>query len=155
MHQGLLKHSYAHCSSPIRRTVDIVNLICLQQQKKLYSFSEEALEFASFWQESTEIINQTCKKIKKVENQANILNLLKDKDSLLANGTILSYEKENDLIVQYHVFFPDYKFSANVRLEPHPSPIKDQIQCKLFKLDDENLFYQKIRICMTNESNNL
>ena len=148
IHRDLRINSYAHCSSPIRRTVDIVNLILLQQQEKLYSFSNKALQFASSWLEKTQKINETCKKIKKVENQANVLHLLKDKESLLIYGNVIGYEEENEMIVQYHLYFPDYKFSANVRSEPHTTPLKNQIQCKLFKLSDENLFYQKIRICI-------
>lgn len=151
IHRDLRIHSYAHCSSPIRRTVDIVNLIRLQQQEDLFSFSNKALQFASFWQENTNYINETCKKIKRVENQANVLHLLKDEKSLLVDGTVLGYERENEMVVQYHVFFPEYKFSANVRAEPHFQPTADKIQCKIVKLCDENLFYQKIRICMVSK----
>jgi exoribonuclease R len=70
LYHSLLKvEAYAHITSPIRRLVDIVNLTNLHLD--ILSFS--AKDFCKKWILQIELINQTCRNIKLVESNCQLL----------------------------------------------------------------------------------
>lgn len=70
LYHSLLKvEAYAHVTSPIRRVVDIVNLTNLH----LDILSPSAKDFCKKWTLQTDFINQTCRNIKLVESNCQLL----------------------------------------------------------------------------------
>ena len=70
LYHSLLKvEAYAHITSPIRRLVDIVNLTNLH----LDILSPSAKDFCKKWTLQTDLINQTCRNIKLVESNCQLL----------------------------------------------------------------------------------
>ena len=41
--------SYVHITSPIRRLVDLLNIMILQEKEGLYQMSEKARKFYNYW----------------------------------------------------------------------------------------------------------
>jgi hypothetical protein len=77
-HSQLNIHKYTHITSPIRRIVDIINLIIFQQQMELFSFSEKARRFVEKWIQRIDFINESTKQIKKIQNKFNLISLKED-----------------------------------------------------------------------------
>ena len=69
-HKALQLDSYGHFTSPIRRIVDIVNLILLQQQLHLCCFRSETMQFCERWKEKVDDLNKNTRAIRTVEQNA-------------------------------------------------------------------------------------
>jgi exoribonuclease R len=75
-HKMLNLQSYIHITSPIRRLVDIVNMILFQQEMKLFVYSKSAILFVEKWLNQINIINEKNKIIKRVQNKCNMIHYL-------------------------------------------------------------------------------
>ena len=60
-HDMLELDSYVHITSPIRRLVDLLNIMVLQEKEGLYQMSEKARKFYDYWtnESSLKYINTT------------------------------------------------------------------------------------------------
>jgi len=65
--------TYTHITSPIRRIVDCVNMIELQQG--LFKWSAASREFINRWMSSIEVINKKTKSIGRLQNQMALIEL--------------------------------------------------------------------------------
>ena len=76
-HELLNLDSYVHITSPIRRLVDLLNIIKLQNNLNLIKSKESSEEFYRNWtnKESLEYINKTTRAIKKIQCSCNLLDL--------------------------------------------------------------------------------
>jgi hypothetical protein len=74
-HSALKKESYVHITSPIRRLVDLLNLIAFQHSMVLVEkVSEKAEEFLNKWKSNLQEINRQMKSIRKVQMDCDLLN---------------------------------------------------------------------------------
>ncbi len=126
MHNILNLKSYIHITSPIRRIVDIINMI--QFTKNL--LSNDSIIFYNNWLHKIDYINDITKKIKKLQNSCELLNKHIDNNKLydgyiIDNETIYIYELKSFI-----------KFKNN---------LIGQHKFKLFLFNNETNFSKKIK----------
>ena len=140
-HYQLNINKYTHISSPIRRIVDIINLILFQQEMKLFSFSEKSLQFVEKWIHKIDFINESTKQIKKVQNKCNIISLKEN----IVEGYIFSKISIN----KYNVYLPKLKcyhsFSTLEEFEIYKKCIFN-----IHVFEDEDKLNKRIRLSLIN-----
>jgi exoribonuclease R len=115
--------SYTHITSPIRRIVDLINLIELQQALRLFNFSASALSFTSKWLNKIKYINAEMKAIKKVQQNCMLVNALTAKYFASDDTPPLEKQVYEGFIIdkhlkpikdkfKYEVYFPSLKTVA-------------------------------------------
>jgi exoribonuclease R len=140
--------SYIHISSPIRRLVDLLNSIKLQNLMNIHSFSDDAELFYNKWINRLDYINTTMRAIRKVQNDCSILNIINNDPDILKNiyeGYVFDKIKRNDGLYQYIVYLHKLKILSRItarnNLENYES-----VGFKLFVFNDEVTLKRKIRL---------
>ena len=139
--------SYVHITSPIRRLVDLLNMIKLQDLLHLAIMSPLANEFYSKWIGKLEYINTTMRAIRKVQIDCNILSLCVNTPSILDDiydGYVFDKIDCANQYLQYTVYIPKIKIilRVNVRME------LEEYSClkfKLYLIEDGITLKRKIR----------
>jgi len=110
--------SYVHITSPIRRLVDLLNLIEIQRD----NMSLEAKRFTANWLKRLDYINMTMKAIRKVQNNCNLLaTYLKDTPDGRYTGVLF----EKTVIAEaMHMPVPMFKFAVYIPALKMVSTIK-------------------------------
>ena len=146
-HDVLELDAYIHITSPIRRLVDILNMIKFQECSGIYKLSDAALEFYNYWIKDIDYINSNMKTIKHVQNDCNLLHMCyNDPDILetLYDGYCFDEKAlENDLY-KYNIYLPELRITSIVicgKLAPY-----EKRQYKLFVFDNEEKMKKKIRL---------
>lgn len=98
--------SYVHISSPIRRLVDIINIMTLDAQICKHEYGEEVWSWINGWKSNIETINSKMKAIRKMQNRVSLLSRLSDTETE-ALGYVFD-EKEKDSIYKYTAYIPAY-----------------------------------------------
>jgi hypothetical protein len=149
-HELLDMDAYIHITSPIRRLVDLLNIIKLQKCLGLIYLSENVEKFYDKWLNDLEYINTTMRSIRKVQNDCTLLDLCNNNPDVMTkkyNGYLFEKMLKNDGLYQYIVFLPDLKLSSRITMRECVS----NYECKRFKLylfNDEEKFKMKIRLQM-------
>ena len=149
-HDMLKLDAYVHITSPIRRLVDLLNIIIIQDSLGLMKLDGKRLTFYDRWTNPTsfDYINQTMRSIRKVQNDCSLLNICTtDRDLLEKVHTGFIFDKiiRNDDLYQYMVYFPEFKMVNRFTSRHDKSGLSEQ-QFKLYVFMDENQLKQKIRI---------
>ncbi len=88
-HESLQLNAYIHITSPIRRIVDIINMICFTKN----ILSEDALQFYNTWIFKIDYINDTTKKIKRLQNNCDLLTkTIYEENDIVYSGYIIDDE---------------------------------------------------------------
>jgi exoribonuclease R len=147
-HDLLEMDSYIHITSPIRRLVDLLNMIKIQQNHNLIQLSENALEFYQKWIDQLEYINTTMRSIRKVQNDCNLLHQC-NTDPMILNKNYEGYcfDKlfRNDGLIQYMVFLPELRLSSRITMRDDLENYQKR-QYKLYLFNNEQKFKKKIRL---------
>lgn len=138
-HESLKIKEYGHFTSPIRRVVDIINLIQLQEQLNLWKFTDNAKIFCERWMEKINIINDQTKKIKKIQTNCFLLNNLENNEK--TKCLVIENPRENN----YIVYSIDFRFFSNLKSTTKFN-IGEEIFCKIIKINNENDIKKKIRL---------
>lgn len=151
-HEILKLDAYVHITSPIRRLVDILNIMLTMKNNNLYDFTtnKSMNEFYEKWtcNESVDYINTSMRAIRKLQNRCQLLAKCVCEPSILEklyNGYCFDKLDRNDGLFQYVVYLPDLKMVSKFT---GPNDIQD-FQCRKFKLylfKDEGTFKQKIKM---------
>ena len=147
-HELLGLDSYIHITSPIRRLVDLLNLIILQQNMGLLRLSENAHAFYDKWKCELDYINITMRSIRKVQIDCDLLHLCTSDTAVLAkeyNGYVFDKLVRNDALFQYIVFLPELKLYSKLTLRENFADY-DLRRFKIFVFNDENSLKKKIRL---------
>ena len=151
-HEALNLDKYLHITSPIRRLVDLLNIIKMQNIMKITELSDSALEFYDDWTNDKNLlfINNTMRSIRKVQSDCSLLSMCADNKSLLDKdyrGFIFDKMVRTDLMYQYQVYLFDIKsvrrFITSENLE-----INTYNDFKLYLFLDEDRLYKKIRLTL-------
>ena len=142
--------AYIHITSPIRRLVDLLNIIQLQDVKNIFPHSPKSKNFYLKWtkKESFEYINTTMRSIRKVQNDSSLLKICTTNKTImdkLHDGFIFDKIHRNDSLFQYMVYVPELKM-VNRFTSRHSRPNNSKQTFKLFAFKDENRLKEKIRI---------
>ena len=147
-HELLDMDAYIHITSPIRRLVDLLNIIKFQQITNLIKLSENSNEFYNKWINNLEYINTTMRSIKKVQNDCSLLDLCANNIHIMEKeytGYIFDKIYRNDNLYQYIVFLPELKLSSRITLRENYENYEIK-KFKLFLFHNEEKFKKKIRI---------
>ena len=140
--------SYTHITSPIRRMVDLINLIELQRELGLFS-SLSATLFANKWLDKIDYINTSSKAIKKVQQNCLLLHTLTNvtQKDVVYKGYVLekSYLCKNNLI-KYNVYMPSLNMVSSFKTENADIQMYSQCDFILRLIIDEDNLRKKIRL---------
>jgi hypothetical protein len=145
---------YTHITSPIRRIVDCVMMLELQQSN--FQWSDGAIKFLNKWtsQESIDAINKKTKVIRKLENEIRLFELHNEKEL---------YQKEKDLVnnVYFGIVFgktlventknttPMYKYNVYIQTIKFLSYIKTDKELVDYTMVDISIhqFLDEAKMC--------
>lgn len=149
-HEILDMDAYIHITSPIRRLVDLLNMIKFQQVSGSITLSDNVDKFYNKWLGDLEYINVTMRSIRKVQCDCSLLDLCHTNPKVLEkeyDGYLFDKINKNDGLYQYIVFLPELKLSSRITIKDN----LDNFECKKFKLylfNNEAKFKKKIRLHM-------
>ena len=135
-HEMLDLDSYIHITSPIRRLVDILNMMKFQQNIGV-NLSTDADTFYNKWITNLDFINTTTKDIRKIQNNCTLLEAVEN------NPELLSTIYDGYCFDTNSVYLPELKLVSRIKMEIE---LYEKRQFKLFLFKDENEFVKKIRL---------
>jgi len=149
-HEVLELDSYVHITSPIRRLVDLLNIIILQKGLGMTQMSESSEKFLNYWtsDEKLSYINKTMRSIRKVQNCCELLRICVEENrekKKIYDGFIFDKMKRNDGLYQYMIYLPEIKM-VNRLIARQDKNCLNNYKFKLFTFVDESNFKQKIRV---------
>jgi hypothetical protein len=147
-HEVLDMEAYIHITSPIRRLVDLLNIIKFQQVTGMIKLSENVDKFYIKWLDNLDYINTTMRSIRRVQCDCTLLDLCHNKPEIMDkeyDGYLFDKIARNDGLFQFIVFLPELKLSSRITMREN----FENFDCKKFKLylfDNEEKFKKKIRL---------
>jgi exoribonuclease R len=149
-HSLLNLDAYVHITSPIRRLVDLLNIIQLQRVLHLVTLSDRSLQFYASWTEKLDYINVTMRAIKRIQNDCTLLDTCQ-KDPLILERVYDGYcfDKiiRGDGLYQFVVYLPELKMVSRVTIRENMENYEKR-QYKLFVFNNEAKFKKKIRLSL-------
>jgi len=140
--------AYVHITSPIRRIVDLINLIILQQNKYLCVFSDKVNKFVKMWISKIDYINITMRAIRKVQTKCNLLHLI-DKtpqiETIIHKGYLFDKAQRDDGLFQYMTYIPELKILSKITTRIDKENF-DVAHFNIYAFNEEDSFKKKIRI---------
>lgn len=147
-HALLHLEAYIHITSPIRRLVDLLNMINLQDKLGLCGCTPESLKFHTNWTDSLDYINSTMRSIRKVQNDSSLLHMCFNNPDQLKKtycGFVFERIERNDGLYQYLVYLPDLKLMNRITTR-HCLENRTMHDFKIYLFMDEDRLKQKIRL---------
>jgi hypothetical protein len=147
-HELLNMDAYVHITSPIRRLVDLLNMIQLQENMCLISLSSSANDFYRKWIEQLDYINTTMRSIRKVQNDCALLDICFNEPTILDktyDGYCFDKLVRNDGLFQFIVFLPELKLTAKITSRDNLENYELR-QYRLYLFNDEDKCKKKIRL---------
>jgi exoribonuclease R len=147
-HEMLELDAYIHITSPIRRLVDLLNIIKFQQNTGIIKLSEKSENFYNKWLGNLEYINTTMRSIRRVQVDCTLLDLCANNQDIMEkeyDGYLFDKILRNDGLFQFMVFLPELKLSSRITLRADIENF-DNKKFKLFLFNDEENFKKKIRL---------
>ena len=147
-HGILDMEAYIHITSPIRRLVDLLNMIQFQKKIGLINLSEGVDKFYDNWLNDLEYINTTMRSIRKIQTDCSLLDLCNNNPEVMEKtykGYIFDKIVRNDGLYQYIIFLPELKMNSRITIRENIENY-DNKKFKLFLFNDEEKFKKKIRL---------
>ena len=147
-HTSLNLSSYLHITSPIRRIVDLLNLIKLQENLNLIELGEESKKFYNYWIDKLDYINETFKSINKVQRDCSLLDLFYNNNEIkntIYDGYIITDKLIKSTAYKYNVYIRELKLFSTITVV---NELKDfnNLKFKLFLFNDEDNLKSKIKL---------
>jgi hypothetical protein len=139
---------YIHISSPIRRLVDLLNSIKLQENVGIFSFGENAHKFYNKWLGKLDYINVTMRAIRKIQTDCALLELFTnspDTKDRIFKGYVFDKIKRNDGLFQYIVYLHHLKIVSRITVRTDIENY-EEVSLKVFIFIDEITQKRKIRL---------
>jgi exoribonuclease R len=176
-HAMLNLDSYTHITSPIRRLVDLLNMISFQHSNNLYVFTDDALNFHKKWYERIEQINKEAKKIRQIQTKASLLKLCLNSDIVVTisnidheykgfpiSKTINDNSESNYNVTKnqdfsktnrnYDVYLPKLKMLTKVSSDQELL-LNTKYLFKIYLFTDESTFHKKVRVGLSSVFSNV
>ena len=147
-HSLLDLEAYVHITSPIRRLVDLLNMIQLQKNLGLVTLGSHADEFYKRWIVKIDYINTTMRSIRRVQTDCHLLDLCVNHPETmdkLYEGYMFDKMDRNDGVFVYVVYLPALKLVSRVTYREHVENYETR-QFRLYLFHDEERFKKKIRM---------
>ena len=151
-HEMMNMDAYVHITSPIRRLVDLLNMIQIQQNMGLLQLSPEAYTFYENWCLKIENINKDTKSIKKIHADCNLLYVC-DKNPELIDQIHKGYAFSKKEVTyenceykyEYLVYLTDMNITSRI-FSKEDDLLYRAMNYKLYLFNDEEKFKKKIRL---------
>jgi len=148
-HDMLELDAYVHITSPIRRLVDMLNMMTMLDICG-WKMSEKAKEFYNRWtsDSSIEYINTTMRSIRKVQNDCSLLKFCMDDPAVqqkIYDGYIFDKLVRNDALYQYMVYLPEINMINRFTSRYDKENLSKQT-FKIFVFTDQHSLKRKIRV---------
>jgi hypothetical protein len=147
-HEWLNLDAYIHITSPIRRLVDLLNMIKFQQAYGMITLSNECDAFYNQWLGELEYINTTMRSIRKVQCECSLLDVCCNQSGVLEKeyeGFLFDKLERNDCLYQYICYLPQLKLSSRITLRDNVENFSTK-KVKLHLFHDEEKLKRKIRL---------
>ena len=135
---------YSQVTSPIRRMVDLVNIMLLQDSNNTIKLSGEAKEFINKWTSSIEYLNESMRSIRRVQNDCNMLDycLGSNNKNQEYTGFVVGHSSKYD---NYMVYIPEIKLTSYIKSESILD-VFDHHRFTMHIFNDEFSLKQKVRL---------
>ena len=135
---------YSQVTSPIRRMVDLVNIMLLQDSNNNIKLSGEAKEFINKWTSSIEYLNESMRSIRRVQNDCNMLDycLGSNNKNQEYTGFVVGHSSKYD---NYMVYIPEIKLTSYIKSESILD-VFDEHRFTMHIFNDEFSLKQKVRL---------
>lgn len=152
-HDAMKLHNYIHITSPIRRLVDLLNMIQLQENMGLLSFGQRGKDFLASWMEKLEYINNTTRSVRKVQSDCSLLEMCTNHKELYQKthkGVIFDKIKRNDGYFQYGVYLYDIKLVTRIKMLNDVENYSE-LMFNIYLFRNEDCFKKKIKLLLVEE----
>lgn len=149
-HDLMKLHNYIHITSPIRRLIDLVNMLQLQENLGIMSFGEGAQDFLSKWLGKLEYINKTTRAVRKVQSDCNLLEMCVNNEMLYQKthkGVVFDKIKRNDGYFQYGVYLYGIKLASRIKMLNDVENYTEH-EFKIYLFNNEESFKRKIKLSL-------
>ena len=147
---GVGLDNYIHITSPIRRLIDLLNILKIQERLNLIEWSDDAGVFYTYWKNKLDYINVTMRSIKKLQSDCNLLNLCTNSPDTLKtvySGYVFDKLQRVNKYLQYMVYIPELKIISRVNIKTDIEEYSKR-QFKIYIFEDGLTFKRKIRIAI-------
>ena len=147
-HEALDLDAYIHITSPIRRAVDLLNMIQFQKVMGILTLSEQAYTFYDKWIKELNYINTTMRYIKKIQCDCDLLHLCVNNEAIMEKeytGYVFDKINKNNGFFQYVVFLPELKLSSRITLTDNFQKVETK-KFRLYLFNNEEKLKLKVRL---------
>ena len=147
-HELLNVDAYVHITSPIRRIIDLLNIIQFQQNRGFIQLSDAATAFYNRWISDLEYINTTMRSIRKIQNDCSLLNFCTETQGVMEkiyDGYAFDKIDRNDGLFQYMVYLPELRLTSRINMRENIENFAVN-KYKMFLFHNEEKFKKKIRL---------
>jgi exoribonuclease R len=147
-HDVLDMEAYIHITSPIRRLVDLLNMIQFQKCLGLINLSENTTTFYDKWLNEIDYINTTMRSIRKIQTDCSLLDLCNNNPDVIEkiyNGYVFDKITRSDGLYQYIIYLPELKMNSRITVRENMENYEKR-KFKLFLFNNEMRFKKKIRL---------
>ncbi len=147
-HEILELDSYIHITSPIRRLVDLLNLISIQKNLSLFTFKNDVDNFYNLWTSKLEYINITMRAIRKVQMDCTMLELCTNNPDIKNTnyqGYLFDKVERDDGLFQYIVYLPELKIVSKITSRENKNNYEKGL-FQIYLFEDEEKIKKKIRL---------
>ena len=141
--------AYLHITSPIRRLVDLLNMIRIQINIYPDTISDTAFNFYKKWATNMEYINTSMRSIRKVQNDCALVHTVTSNPDTLTkiwNGYVFDRIDRTGLW-QYNVYIPELKLVSKITTGTKIDNYQEtQFNIHLFV--DEDCVKRKVRLSL-------
>jgi len=157
------KTEYAQFTSPIRRLVDILNIIQIHKQlintnqdlNKIQDLNENTYLFYNDWYSKINEINEGMTNIKKVQNKCKLLDTFNKCSHQVFKGIVIGINENTTTNInnyyKYDIYLPELKITthftcANDTDVSHCLELKEEYLFKIYVFNNEGEIKKKIKI---------
>ena len=147
-HEMLHLDAYLHITSPIRRIVDLLNMIILQNHVLCCTFSVDSNTFLNYWSSRLEYINLSMTSIRKIQLQAKLLELCMKNPKFHEkqyNGFVFDKSVLDNAMFQYNAYIPSLKIVSRI-ISNYDRNDYDKCLFRIYTFQDEDQYKKKVRI---------
>ena len=148
-HEIMKTKSYVHITSPIRRLVDLLNMLWMSRELGLLkTVSKESSDFFDSWLSKIYYINDSMRAIRKIQTDCELIHRCHTSPEILDeiyDGIIFGKLVKNDGSILYMVYLDSIKILS--RITTHiDMPNYFRGRFKIFLFEDEDRLKKKIRV---------
>jgi len=150
VHEMMKFNEYVHITSPIRRLVDLLNIIRMMDNEGLVAMSGDMSAFYEHWtaDESLAYINQSMRSIRKVQNDCALLAMCVTKPEVMERvytGFVFEAMERNDGLWLYVVYVPELKLASKF-IYYNKMELYSEHRFKIYLFEDKDALKKKIRM---------